>query len=280
MRTFVILFTLFMILGLNSCAPKVYYQVFEAEPVNEDIEKQESALIFENADCGIYYDFWGEEGDMGFRIENKTDQALFINLDRSYFVLNGRANDYFLNRVFTHSSGSSVSGGQTASASRSISDLDAVGRLLSGSYSVAQSAALTNSEGYAVSIPEQEVVCVPAGTLKRIAKFSIYGNKIRDCDLLLYPGRKEVSRLQFDKEESPVVFENRLVYHVAEGPDQQMNHRFYVSEIVNMPKKQLIESRKEKFCGEKSMMEKEFFKETPANKFYIKYEKGSEQWEH
>ncbi len=280
MRTIVILFALSMTLIKNSCAPKVYYQVFEAEPVNEDIEKKESALIFDNEDCGIYYDFWGNEGDMGFRIENKTEQPLFVNLGKSYFVLNGRANDYFLNRVFTHSAGSSVSAGQAASAGKSVSGLDAVGQLLSGSYSVAQSAALTNTEGYAVSIPEQEVICVPAGTSKRIAKFSLYGNKIRDCDLLLYPGRKEVSRLQFNKEDSPVVFENRLVYHLADGPDQQMNHRFYVSEIVNMPKNQLLETRKEEFCGEESLMEKTFFKETPANKFYIKYEKGSEQWEH
>ena len=78
-----------MLIAFASCAPKVYYQVFETQPENSEIKQQPNGLVYENDDCAVYYNFWGEGGDMGFRVKNKTDQPLFLDMGKSYFVLNG-----------------------------------------------------------------------------------------------------------------------------------------------------------------------------------------------
>jgi len=95
---------------LTSCATTSFYQVYKAVPTDKSI-KTENYLIYEDDNCKISYNFWGEGGNIGFYIYNKTNENVYLNLEQSFFVLNGIAYDYFKNRVYTHStsSGSSAS---------------------------------------------------------------------------------------------------------------------------------------------------------------------------
>lgn len=269
-----------VMLFFSSCSPKVYYQVFETGTINEEVKRRGDYLVYEDDKCLVSYNFWGESGDMSFSVENKTNQPLYLDLGKSYFVLNGQAKDYYQQRVFTYSTGTSVGGSKSASASKSVTGVDYAGWLITGGVSAQLATALSTSQSNSVSFPEEEVVCIPPKTSKMVSEFSIYSARIRDCDLLLYPKRKQISSLSFEEDNSPVVFENRLVYRVGEEPATKLKHRFFVSEIANMPKWQFVELKKESFCGEESVLEKEFFKETSPDKFYIRYEKGSETWEH
>jgi len=269
-----------VILLFTSCAPKVYYQVFETEATTEEVERHSNALIYEDENCLVSYNFWGENGDLSFSLKNKTDQPLYLDLGKSFFVLNGMAHDYYRQRVFTYSSGTSLSSSRSASATKGLTGVDYSGWLLTGTISAQVATATGTSESNSVSVLEKQILCIPPQTSKIVSEFFIYDSRIRDCDLLLYPKRNEVSVLRFDEDNSPIVFENRLVYRVGEEPDQDLTHRFYVSEITNMPKGRFIESRKEEFCGQESLMEKEFFKETSPDKFYIRYEKGTDNWKH
>ena len=89
-----LLFSLVISVVLTSCSQSLYYQMYQTKPITENIEVNENALKFEDDNCVILYDFWGENGDMGFVIHNKTDQNLYLHLDECFYVENGFAYDY------------------------------------------------------------------------------------------------------------------------------------------------------------------------------------------
>lgn len=64
--------------------------------VKSDALKQEdNSLVYENGDMKVMYNLWGKDGSVGFILQNKTDKDLFVDMDKTFFILNGEANDYF-----------------------------------------------------------------------------------------------------------------------------------------------------------------------------------------
>jgi hypothetical protein len=54
-------------------------------------------FLYENEDLKVFYNFRGKNstnGTLEFRIENKTNQNIFVDLAYSSFINNGRANNY------------------------------------------------------------------------------------------------------------------------------------------------------------------------------------------
>jgi len=54
-------------------------------------------FVYENEDIKVYYNFHGNESTVGaliFKIQNKTNQNIFIDLAYSSFINNGRATNY------------------------------------------------------------------------------------------------------------------------------------------------------------------------------------------
>ena len=84
-----------------SCASKQYYQLYNVSPV-ADTFTDEEAFFYEDDICKITYDLWANGGDIGFNFYNKTNQEIEVNLNKSYFVLNGYAHRYFKNRIFNY----------------------------------------------------------------------------------------------------------------------------------------------------------------------------------
>jgi hypothetical protein len=96
-----LLLTAVVSIGLSSCN-KLYYQVYDVN--SEKMVQKDNSLIYENNDIKLMYNLWGENGSVGFIIQNKTNNDLFIDLTQTFFILNGKANDYFKNREFTKTS--------------------------------------------------------------------------------------------------------------------------------------------------------------------------------
>ena len=86
------------LISLSSCG-SAYYQVYKVISADDIITKDQE-MVFENADCVIYYDLWDDGGNMSFEFYNKTDHDILINLEHSFFILNGISHDYYKNRVF------------------------------------------------------------------------------------------------------------------------------------------------------------------------------------
>lgn len=234
-----------------SCVPINYYQVYSVAPI-EKVERTETALKFEDENCIVSYNLWAEGGDVGFLFYNKTNESIYLNMKECFFVLNGVANDYYLNRIYENSSSSSES---LTSFSSSPKEL-----------------LLNRQTGFKISYIENEIICIPSKSSKIITEYQINNTLFRDCELLKFPSNKNISSLFFTEQSSPFVFGNRLSYSLGETKVRvYMENNFYISEIVNYPENSIVESKYDEFCGEKNLTLIKVFKKVSPDKFFIMY---------
>lgn len=265
---------------LTSCVTTSFYQVYKAVPSDNSIIK-DNYLVYEDENCKVSYNFWSEGGNIGFLFYNKTDNNVYLNLNESFFVLNGVAYDYFKNRVFTHSTSSGATSSSAATASKSVTGINFLDLLQTNRIQATSGVGLMSSSGYSVSFNEEKYVCVPAKTSKMITEYKINDYLYRDCDLFKYPTKKQVKSKSFTKIESPIIFSNRITYTIEQSEEKvKFENEFYVSEISNYPEGEIFESKYDEFCGQKSTTTTRYFKNVSPDKFYIKYTKGTDPWKH
>ena len=80
-------------MGLSSCK-QLYYQVYDVK--SDELKQEDNSLVYENGDIKVMYNLWGKDGSVGFILQNKTDKDLFIDMDKTFFILNGEANDFYV----------------------------------------------------------------------------------------------------------------------------------------------------------------------------------------
>jgi len=278
--TMKLIFTAAITVLMTSCATPLFYQVYKVAP-SDKIEVTESALIYEDENCEVHYDLWNDGGDIGFLFYNKTDENIFLNLDESFFILNGIAYDYYKSRVYTNSKSAGTTTSQAASASKSMTGVNYLNLIQTNSIQAANSAGAMTSTGYSISYTEERAICIPSKTSKVVAEYNIKKTLYRDCDLFKYPTKKQIRSKFFTKDNSPAVFSNRITYLVEQSNELiQFENEFYVTEISNYPANEFVETKFEEFCGQKSMINAKYFKEVAPDQFYIKYTKGNDTWKH
>ncbi|SHG05855.1 hypothetical protein SAMN05444274_1301 [Mariniphaga anaerophila] len=265
---------------LTSCASTSFYQVYKAVPTDKSI-KTDNYLIYEDDNCKVSYDFWGEGGNIGFYFYNKTNENIYLNLEQSFFVLNGIAFDYYKNRVYTHSTSSGASSVKATTASKSVTGLNYLDLLQTNRIQASNSVGGMTSSGFSISYNEEKVICIPSKTSKVITEYDINESLYRDCDLFKYPTKKQIKSKSFTKSESPITFSNRITYTVGLSNKLiQFENEFYISEISNYPESEMFESKYDEYCGQKSTIMTKYFKNVSPDKFYIKYTKGMDTWKH
>lgn len=268
-----------ILLVSTSCSPG-FYQVYKAEPVG-NMQVGNNSLFFEDENCVVSYNLWDEGGSVGFRFYNKTDKDIFLNLDESFFILNGEASDYFKNRVFTNSSSSGSTVSKTTSASKTVAGINNLDLFQTNGIQEMNSVGVVSSAGFSVSYHERKSICIPSKTSKRVVGFKIKESIYRDCDLFLYPRKSQIKSVSFLMTESPIVFSNRIAYTIDQSDEViKLENKFYISEITNYPKNEFVESNYSEFCGQKSMTKYDYFKTVSPDRFYIKYIKGPESMKH
>lgn len=122
-----------ILLLLTSCATSAYYQVYRVIPVSHSSKKivvNDEAIIYEDTNCIVVYNFWDKNGNTGFQFYNKTDKNIYLNMEESFFIINGMACNYYNNRVYTNSIGKMVS--STSSSSYNSSTTNAKTKAVSG----------------------------------------------------------------------------------------------------------------------------------------------------
>ena len=110
-------------LMMTSCMSSSYYQVYKTVPSDKSILKDNS-LVYEDNNCKIFYDFWSDNGNIGFRFFNKTDRTIFLNLEESYFILNGIAYNYYQNRTFINSKNTGTTSVSAIGGSKSVTGIN------------------------------------------------------------------------------------------------------------------------------------------------------------
>ncbi|MBR4137955.1 MAG: hypothetical protein IKU05_06035 [Bacteroidales bacterium] len=230
--------------------------MYQAKPITENIKIEGNALKYEDDNCVILYNFWGENGDIGFVIYNKNDENLYLHLDECFFVENGFAYDYYQNRIYTNNSTSNSS----SAIYIPINNYFAV----SGS----DSKSVTNS----VSVVEKSIISVPSQDSKKISEFTIIKQVYRDCDIFLYPRKNENNTLYFTEENSPYIFGNKLAYSIGDTDTiNRIKNIFYVSKISNYSIEEITKLVEKEHCGKKLGVKERVLIESGPDQFYIKY---------
>ena len=265
---------------LTSCVSTPFYQVYKVTPF-EKLMTKENYMVYEDEYCKVSYNLWEEGGNIGFRFYNKTDKNIYLNLDESFFILNGISYNYYKNRVYTNATSSGVTTSRTATASKSVTGINYWDLLQTNRIQATSNIGLMTSTGYSIAYNEEKVICIPSKTSKIITEYNINESLFRDCDLFKFPTRKQIKTKSFSKSESPILFSNRIAYTVGQSDNLiKFENEFYVTEITNYPESEMLESKYDEFCGEKSMTIAKYFKNVSPDKFYIKYAKGQNSWKH
>lgn len=256
---------------MNSCVTHSYYQVYKTT-ASEKINLKDNSLVYEDLNCIISYNFWQNEGNIGFRFFNKTGKNIYLNLEESFFVFNGISNNYYKNRIFTNSHSSGVVMLKGAKAAKSVTGYNFLDLVQTNLMSVSASISNTSTSGTSVAYTEEKIVCIPPQTAKIISEYTINKSIYRDCELLRYPTKKEIKSKNFTKSNSPIIFSNIISYKLDQSELQnKVQNEFYVSEITNLPVSEMFSSKYEENCGKKSRFISSYFTEQSPNKFYIKY---------
>ncbi len=264
-RNLVYLLTTFLF--LSSCT---FYQVYEVKPTNKSVTNVDN-LLFEDDNCVISYDFWGNEGQIHFTFYNKTDANIYVKLNESNLIKNGYAYDYYKNRTFTNSSSETKSKSYALSRSLAVTGINVYNNIQSDQAKILGSASKSYSAGYAVSIKEDSVVRIPAKTRKSVTEYFINNILYYNCDMDKYPKNGRTNETTaFSAELSPITFSNLITYD-CKGEKTTVKNEFYISKITNLSSSGFFEKRNtDKYCGDGSRKIK-YFKFRNRNKFYVKY---------
>jgi hypothetical protein len=237
------------LLLLTSCAAPNYYQVYKSTTEQGSLSKD--YMSFEDANCIIHYNLWGEGGNPGFYIYNKTKTDIILDLTHSFFVLNNVSHEYYQNRTFTqfNSSGTSHNG---------------------RSYFYSSSINTTNITGRSTSYEEKPVITIPSETMINISEFQISDSRYINCELPRFPSRKAIKTATFDRNTSPFIFRNLITY-IIKNDTVRFENRFFVSEVTNLPESQAFTYIYKSPCGKKLDTPIKAFKDILPNKFYVKY---------
>ncbi len=273
----VVLISVFII----SCT-STYYQVQTTSP-GDNIKEEKGYYVFENEDCVIFYDFWGENGNSSYIFKNKTDKYITINLDSCFLIQNGRAVPYYNDREYQSStivdnimtSAYQYTKGYGIKARfvednpflntvrRSISAYE-VGDDIKQNKHIVSGVSLTQKELKKLIVPAKSYICVDGIRIS---------SRYRDCAFNETPNMQSYNRMTFTKRDTPLAFAN-MVNYTVEGIEKTItvSNEFYISEVVNYAEKSIIKEETYRDCYTKKIaLRKVFSLKEYYKSLYIPY---------
>lgn len=255
MKRFAYLFAI--ILSISSCK-SWYYQIATLSSNNASLDAS-SRMVFTEGDYSLVYDFWTESGQVSFKFENNSDVDVYVDLKRSFFLINGVTYDYFQNRSWTQSQ-SSYNGATATVGGASFSYPGIKGSVSNSTGS---------SSASAVEYKEKEGVWVPAHTCRYFNEFTLLGSPYRECGFDRFPSH--TTELNFTEETSPYKYNNVLKLVVG-NEELTLNSSFYIRNLTNASENTIVFYDYPRNCkGDKMGYLVRYIKNGGPNKFYNKY---------
>ena len=262
MNTRFLLVTFAIVATFLSCKTREYYQVYEVQ--SQNVSNEGGVLVDENEDCRITYNMWSDGGNLCFLFQNKTEKDMYVVMPKSFFIVNGLANNYYPQTFHSVTLASPVIDGidvedYIANQNLWYSDLSRYAKTYIG-----------NVDG-------RELVCIPPGSSKFILGFNISNCIYKDCDNRNENYPKDKSRIvTFTQAESPVTFRNRIAYTFNEdGSDSHyIEHAFWLSSLRNYSEKAAISKIGTTDCESRLSTQVRVFNVSAPNKFYNRYVKA------
>lgn len=238
----IFIISVFSIVLLASC-DTLYVQVVDIKSAEAGFNSSE-LYKYTDSNVTIYYNFWTQNGNPGFVIENNTNQIIYLDLGKSFYIRNNKVYDYFLNRTFSSSHG--VENG-VATANK---------YLTSG---------ISGKKSVSVSYEEKPVLAIPANSKRVVSEYTIRHNPLSNSSVEMYPEFKKPSSYKFQDNQMPE-FSNVITYRIGEkGEDKTITNKFYIIGFSNYKLKYQT--------GDKASLINyvETEKEHTPNSFYILY---------
>lgn len=254
-----------------------YYQVYEVS--TDNLKTQDNSLVYENEDCKVLYNLWSLDGELRFAVQNKTDKDIFVNMGQSFYVINGKAVDYYQGRSYTQQEYSQTAA-VTTSAFAKRSGYGFWGSDVYVERDVASAVAnlqnKTKATSSSVTMKEKEVVCIPAKCYKVFGYYKVSPSFMQTCNKDKDFPNKTCQVGIYSKDNTPIDFKNRIAYGFDknEVASKHIDNEFWVTIVTNYSKSAATEKSKEKTeCyGVKSSKSERVFKIGGPDKFYKYYE--------
>ena len=236
-------------------------------------------MVYENEDCKLLYNLWGNRGSMSFIFENKTDKDIFIDLSQSFFIRNGKAFDYYMERTYEDRTYDAVNVGYSYSVSNGST---VYGKWLpylfdasvSNSYGLGEKVSAKSGISRAVTIKEKKIICVPAKCYKYVAGYRIDPEFTKACDKKLDYPKNECTIATYNENDSPLKFNNRIAYAFEESNKSLkfIDNSFWLSSVKNYTKEAAVEKvNPEGKCKNEYVHKIEVFKIGGPNQFFVPY---------
>ncbi len=199
---------------------------------------------------------------MLFTIYNKTDKDIIINLRKSFFVINGIANEYFQDRTVSNGyssvSSSSYTSGYYSSYYRSANSRT--------------STTTTVREENSSQVKDKEYLTIPSKTAIQLNNFYLTNKRIINCNLRIDPSGSNIRKASFSKTDSPITVKN-IITLLTPNDSLRLENSFYVNELVNYRTKDFETIIDTSVCGRKLFIAEYIkgFKFQNDNSFYFKY---------
>ncbi len=251
---------------LFACAPQNYYQLVETENSSQKLSSE--YFFFENEDVEIQYNLWSNYGNGSFIIYNKTNKDIFIDMKRSHFIVNDFAQTYFQNRQFKPKKSGTLTQENIDEESVQIPGLIKL-----------TTPQQTNLE---ISFNEERIICLPPHSKQIIQGFQLQQQPIRDCRLYRFPKKTEVTSIYFDKENTPITFQNRICYSFNENFTtlKYIEDFFYIKKITNFPSTEFEKQDFMVFCGDSTDYKVKYYPFMKPNSYYILYKLEPSKFNH
>ena len=280
------------VLALTSCAT-AFQQIATISSSQMKLTDSGKFRYNEN-DVVVDYNFWAENGQVSFVITNNLDSDVYVDLGRSFLVVNGMTFDYFQNRTFSSNasstvvSSSSYGGSNTFAVASGVANAlastygnttsgfsfgDAYGSSRTNAYSHRSTSSSTVNRG--VERKEKEGVWIPAHSSRHFCEFSLLEAPYRRCGLARNPSKREDASISFTEETSPYAFDNMLML-VIDGQDHRLVNSFYIERITNLLREDTYTEEDLRNCDDSRTNEKvHILKFSSPNRFYINYDFNS-----
>lgn len=196
----------FFLFLLSACSHVQLLEVCSDSEVRKGSEDSKSFFIYSSDSANVKYNFWAENGVMGFSVFNNLNIPIYLDLKKSAYISNGNKFDYWQDETNTAS----------------------VGLYQSYSY---KGITIGSRKSYSTQTRKQRIVSIPPHSYTSFndflicpnTEFEMYGEKSKD----------------YSSADSPVRFRNYLVLSTTEDFKSEfyLDNDFYVCKIKEMKKK-------------------------------------------
>ncbi len=253
-----------LLLTFNGCGPAsslTNYQVVSVK--SPSLEKKDKGLVYKKDNVTLNYNLWGSQGNLKYQIVNQSNEIMYVDLKRSFFIKDSNAYSYHPNQTTQTKPSLYLNPDKERQQDDTL--------IVQGLY---PSVDRLNEGSEKTDLSSKETIMVPPKSKKTILSFKVKQDIFEFCDLKRDVSRADTAVKNFSMGNTPMTFENYLVYSFDKNFENtsKIRNKFWVEKLTNLDSYNfVVETEKPDPCKDDETIERDVIKEKDKDKFYIKY---------